>query len=108
MRFPVIKTSFGLSDLSNFVSSGKFTCEKSGLYLIGVTVMSSSRYDSRYDIYKNDASLMPYFVTQSNVCGSASGTVFIRLNVNDTVYTKTGTSDMNVHDLWSSFSILKI
>lgn len=89
LRFPDIKTSYGLSGLSTFASSGKFTCEKSGLYLVGVTVISCSKADSNYDIYKNDVSVMPYFVTQSNVCGSASGTVIILLSVNDTVYVQT-------------------
>ncbi|CAC5421155.1 unnamed protein product [Mytilus coruscus] len=108
LKFPDIKTSFGLSGLPTFSSSGKFTCEKNGLYLVSFTVMSCSNGDSAYDLYKNNILLMPYYVTQDDVCGSGSGTIFIRLNANDILYLKTSRSDMKVYDRWSSFSILKM
>ncbi|CAC5401001.1 unnamed protein product [Mytilus coruscus] len=108
LKFPDIKSSFGLTGLLKFTSSGEFTCERSGIYLISVTVMACAEStDATYDIYKNNISLMQYYITQSG-CNSGSGTLFIRLTVNDTVYVKTHSSIYYVYYNWSSNSILKI
>ncbi|VDI22496.1 Hypothetical predicted protein [Mytilus galloprovincialis] len=85
LKFPDIKPSFGLTSISNFTRSGEFTCERSDIYLISVTVMACADGDAIYDIYKNKISLMQYYVTQSS-CNSGSGTL---LKVNDMVYVET-------------------
>lgn len=113
LLFPDIKSSFGISNLSTFTSTGKFTCEKGGLYFFSVTVMSCSKSDSRYSVYKNNVEIAQYYIgrpatSTSSDCNSGSGTILIQMDVGDNLYVKTVDSNMDVFDRWSSFTVSKL
>lgn len=52
VKFDDIKTNVGFQNTADFISSGKFLCEQSGVYLLYVTI---DAYNSAidYDIYVN-------------------------------------------------------
>lgn len=55
LLFPYIQTSFGVSNsaLSALGSSGKFTCEEAGLYLISGFLMTDTKGYVHIEFYKN-------------------------------------------------------
>ncbi|CAG2227902.1 unnamed protein product [Mytilus edulis] len=46
VKFPVIKTSVGISNLSSFQSTGKFTCQVPGYYHIIATITTTKKWSS--------------------------------------------------------------
>ncbi|CAC5396678.1 unnamed protein product [Mytilus coruscus] len=91
LNFPDIKTSVGVSNLSSFQSTGKFTCQVPGYYHIVLTIMSSYN-NARIDIMKNSNTIHWQYVTsyvKDNIYwnpGTAS--VALELKTNDTVWIK--------------------
>ncbi|CAG2229769.1 unnamed protein product [Mytilus edulis] len=90
LKFPDIKTSFGISSLSKFASSGKFTCEKvdsiwwqTSLPPLNVQLMTDDHYETLFILFlderKNRMQLQQYMeanldqlVKQCNSCHSMS------------------------------------
>lgn len=109
VKFSNIKFSSGVGDLSTFKSTGKFKCEKSGLYIVSVSIEMDLN-GSQFHIFvngkiftKNSKQL------QSNWWQSCSAVIAIELNSNDTVWVQIGATQTNVRaDSFSSFSIIKI
>ncbi|CAG2193055.1 unnamed protein product [Mytilus edulis] len=86
LKFPDIKTSVGVSNLSSFQSTGKFTCQVPGYYHIVTTIMSTNN-NARIDIMKNSNSIHWQFVTGYAQSYWTPGTaaVALELKTNDTV-----------------------
>ncbi|CAC5421154.1 unnamed protein product [Mytilus coruscus] len=112
LKFPVIKSSVGISNLSSVQKSGSFICEKKGLYLVTVTVMVCSRGDSRFYIYKNNKEFMEYYIGRSDGskedCHSGTGTAVVELHVDDSLNIRNVDSRSSLYENWSSFSAVKI
>lgn len=113
LKFPDIKMSYGLANLSTFNNTGIFTCEKVGLYLVIITVMSGSSGDSSFSVYRNGSKISnSYYIgnsaTASIEYNAGTGSILLQMNVNDNVYIKTINSNMLVYDYMSSFTVIKI
>ncbi|CAC5396679.1 unnamed protein product [Mytilus coruscus] len=89
LKFPVIKTSIGVSDLSSFKSTGKFTCQIPGYYHIVTTIMSDA-VQLRIDIMKNSNSIHWQYMTgiPQNAWTPGSAAVALELKTNDNVWIK--------------------
>ncbi|CAG2230777.1 unnamed protein product [Mytilus edulis] len=89
LKFPDIKTSVGVSSLSSFKSTGKFTCQVPGYYHIVTTVLTTY-IDARIDIMKNSNSIHWQYVTGYTTSHWTPGTaaVALELKTNDTVWIK--------------------
>ncbi|VDI22495.1 Hypothetical predicted protein [Mytilus galloprovincialis] len=87
LKFPVIKSSIGISNLTSMKNTGTFICEKEGLYLITVTVMACSTGDRSFNILKNYQTFMSFYIGRSvqHDCHSGTGTAVVELYVNDTL-----------------------
>ena len=53
VRFNDIKLQIGINDLSSFRNDGRFICEKSGLYIISTSIMSTTS-DAEFSIFVNN------------------------------------------------------
>lgn len=114
IRFPNIATIYGISDntKNSFIRTGKFTCEKAGLYLVTVSVMSLS-YNACFNI-KKDGELLrsvqvaPHSLTTNNY-HTGTGSVVVKLDVGETVYSK-AILTMKVHNEngYSCITITKV
>lgn len=112
LKFPVIKSFIGISNLSSMQNSGTFICEKNGLYLILVTVMACSKGNSGFNIYKNNQQYMYYYIGRADYskqdCNSATGTAVVELYVNDAINVRNSANDVYIHENYSSFSAVKL
>jgi hypothetical protein len=111
VKFENDKTSVGFGRLSNFHSTGVFTTEKEGLYLVSSSIMSSTS-NAHYYIMRNGAQLVYVYIGDS--CSSIQPTSYtgsmvaaVHLNIGDRIYVKTDIS-MKVHGPASCFTIVKI
>ena len=97
-------------------STGVFTCQKPGLYLISVNVMSDSTAGS-VRITNNDYAIAAGFFSISDHNVTTSATVITRLDVNDKVAV-ISSSEMHVYGgdpsclnivqfQWSRWSLIK-
>lgn len=112
LKFPVIKSSVGITNLSSMKTNGTFICEKKGLYLITVTVMVCSAGDSEFKIYKNNQLYMNYYVGRSDRskqdCHSGSGTAVVELHSYDTLNVRNSLGGVEMYESYASFSAAKL
>ncbi|VDI41045.1 Hypothetical predicted protein, partial [Mytilus galloprovincialis] len=92
VRFNNIRKNIGISSISSFQNSGKFTCEYEGLYLVSSWILSNTD-ESQFAIYYNGQSLASAYVMydaapEINV-GTATAIVSVELKVGDTVWVQT-------------------
>ncbi|CAC5404105.1 unnamed protein product [Mytilus coruscus] len=109
IRFTTIKESKGISNTANFISSGKFTCESAGLYILMVIIFSSYEGADVY-IYKNSHMIQNLELhTPSNhlTFESIPGSLALLLNVGDTIYVKSPNTIIGV-GTYTCLSIMKI
>ena len=107
--FPSKQAANGISGLSTFLSSGTFTCETSGLYLISATIDSYTQ-SSYFYIYKNSSYIIKTFIGTwytGNYYTPATGVATVELSVGDTVTIRAGTS-MYINSAYSCVTILKL
>lgn len=90
IKFQTIKASTGIIDLASFKSTGKFTCEVSGFYVIFV-VISLNTDESHYEVLRNNNRISDIFPPKSvhDWYTTSSSVVSMNLNVKDTVFVKT-------------------
>ncbi|CAC5396681.1 unnamed protein product [Mytilus coruscus] len=106
-KFPDIKTSVGVSDLSTFKSTGKFTCQVPGYYHIVTTIISTDNY-ARIDIMKNSNTIhWQYGTGYTDFAYWKPGTaaVALELKTNDNVWIKLAST---YHISESCLTIFKI
>ncbi|VDH98350.1 Hypothetical predicted protein [Mytilus galloprovincialis] len=109
MKFDDVKFNVGITNLLSYKTTGKFTCEHVGLYLISASVTSYTS-DSRFYI-----SLNGKFISLTSI-GSHSGyfehtgavTINQKLNLNDQVWLHAFGSWYLIHGLVSKLAIIKI
>ncbi|XP_052078284.1 uncharacterized protein LOC127716199 [Mytilus californianus] len=114
IKFSEVKLSNGIGNVDNFKSSGTFTCEKPGLYLVGVYIMSYSNY-AQFQIRKNGRLLSYVHVNpvlqstgDNNKYHTGTGIMAVQLNTNDKLNIKAGTSKMPVYGGYSCLTIIKV
>ena len=108
MKFNVIETQVGITKLSEFRSSGKFICEKKGLYLISVYMYSDTN-GAQYYIYKNRHIVSKLYIGTHSIGWAHTGTgvVSVDLQVGDAVWIKVPLS-LSVGIQYSCLTIVKI
>ncbi|XP_071172096.1 uncharacterized protein [Mytilus edulis] len=108
LKFPAIKSSFGISNVSSIKNTGTFICEKKGLYIILVTVMSCLSSGNRFAIYRNNRQFMVYYVGYSSGCDSGTGTAVVELHVGDAINVRNVEGNVDLYDSLSSFSAFSL
>ncbi|CAC5395694.1 unnamed protein product [Mytilus coruscus] len=112
LKFPVIKSSVGISNLSSMKKHGTFICEKKGLYQVTVTVTICSLHKSGFNIYKNNQLYMEYFIGSLDAsfrnCDSGTGTAVVELHVNDALNVRNAHEDVDLFERLSSFSAVRL
>jgi hypothetical protein len=88
VRFPNVKTNYGLQNLTLFKQTGIFTCEQKGLYMFFSSMMSHTAEGFLRWYLKNPHSLSAIYVGNHDDYQSGSGMVTIELDVGDTVFFK--------------------
>ncbi|VDI64757.1 Hypothetical predicted protein [Mytilus galloprovincialis] len=108
LKFPDIKTSIRVSNLSSFKSTGKFTCQVPGYYYIAVTLMSADA-NTKIEIMKNSAAIHWQFMTgytkEQTHWEPGATVVALELKSNDNVWIKL-VSSKSIHQ--SCLTIFKI
>ncbi|XP_063426900.1 uncharacterized protein LOC134710467 [Mytilus trossulus] len=113
IKFPAIKTAIGITDLSGFQNTGKFTCDKSGIYIFSVFIAHDGKDYFEYFMNKNTNSLSRVIVsgdTQSSTphtYHTGSGTVVVQMDVGDTLHASM-TSSEEIEGRYSCLTVIKI
>ncbi|XP_071139135.1 uncharacterized protein [Mytilus edulis] len=112
IMFPTVQTrnevrNLTLTDMAN---SGKFRCEKAGLYVISGFFMTDSKVYARLDLYKNDESIAKTYLSVTAGYSFQTSTILILqyLNINDTIYVKSGRTMKVYGDTYSCISFLQL
>lgn len=90
IKFTNVKFSTGINNLSGYKSSGKFVCEKDGLYLISATVMYSWNDGEFYTYVNGKMYTQSYKHQESYWWHSSTAIIAIEPYTNDTVWVQTG------------------
>ncbi|CAG2246631.1 unnamed protein product [Mytilus edulis] len=109
IKFDNIKYSVGITNLSTYKTTGKFTCEHEGLYLISASVMSNTN-KAYYHIRLNGNDISYTYIVEHSGSKAFTGavTVTTMLNPNDQVWLYAGGSWFIYSGLWSKLTIIKI
>lgn len=96
--------------MTEFHTTGTFTCEKSGVYLLAVHIANSGNSNAVFALYKNSkviSYVMVVYGTHSTDYNSGSGTVVVQMNAGDILLAK-AIENFNVQGSYSCFTVLKI
>lgn len=107
LKFVVDQFSVGISNLSAVNNTGKFVCEKSGIYMVSVSIMSNTN-TARFYIYLNGNRISSTYIGQHSGWWH-TGTVVIarQLQIGDSLWVQTNGIHIN-QGLDSSFTIVKV
>jgi hypothetical protein len=107
VKFPNVKSNYGLQNMTLFKQTGIFSCEQKGLYMFFSSMMSTSE-DGYFKWYLNNSnSLSDVYVGYQTQYQSGSGMVALELAVGDTVSLKSLRSNILV-DQFSCYTLIKI
>ena len=107
VKFPNVKSNYGLQNLMMFKQTGIFTCEQNGLYMFFSNIVSNTKPAYFRWYLNNSKSLSSVYVSYQDVYQSGSGMVTLDLAVGDTVSLKSYHS--NIHfDHSSCYTLIKI
>ena len=102
IKFEDVKTAYGVSNMSRFVSTGQFTCQIPGLYQI-MAIVKSHTNGATFNIDRNNLSIISGFVAEHNVRDRSTNydhtgiaVVVVMLNAGDTVSVRAG-MDLYLH-----------
>ncbi|VDI63477.1 Hypothetical predicted protein [Mytilus galloprovincialis] len=108
VQFSRIFFSVGISNLTLYKTSGKFKCEKRGLYTISVTITMSGNTGEFYIFVNGKKITSSYKYQSTSWWHSSSTTISLQLQVNDSVWIQTN-NVMNVRgESYSHFTIVKV
>ncbi|CAC5422868.1 unnamed protein product [Mytilus coruscus] len=120
ITFSDVKLAIGISNVNNFRSSGIFTCEKQGLYLIGAYIMSNSSY-AQFQIIKNGFLVSrvqvnpflrerstPVIIVNPDPYHTGTGIIAVQLDVFDTLKIKAGFKTLVYGDGYSCLTVIKV
>jgi len=106
VKFPHVKSNYGLQNMTLFKQTGIFTCEQKGLYMFFSSIVSNSD-DGYFRWYLNNSTyLSDIHIGAQNEHRSGSGMVTLELVVGDTVSLKSAIST-NIH-AFSCYTLIKI
>ncbi|CAG2246176.1 unnamed protein product [Mytilus edulis] len=109
MKFDDVKFSVGITNLATYKSTGKFTCEQEGLYMISASVMSYTS-EAYYYISLNGNYISITYIGNHSGNNDYTGAVTIarKLNPNDKVWLYAPGSWYIYGSLYSKLTIIKI
>ncbi|VDI83336.1 Hypothetical predicted protein [Mytilus galloprovincialis] len=110
MQFPNTKTSVGFNHVAEFFKTGKFTCEKSGVYLFSVHIAHYGPADSSFELQRNGEMISRVMIvsgTHSSAYYSGSGTVVVQINAGDTLFAMANRNVNNAAS-YSCFTVIRI
>lgn len=113
IKFSNVKLSSGIGNVANFKSSGTFTCEKQGLYLVGAYIMSYSTL-AGFQIIKNGilvsrVQVSPTFTSTGNDnYHTGTGIIAVHLNSNDTINIKSSHTMKVYPGGYSCLTVIKV
>jgi hypothetical protein len=84
IKFTDVKIADGIHNTDSIETSGIFTCENPGLYLISVYITTNIKY-GRYAVYKNTVQIAAGCSSLAGFFETTSVTVIEHLTVNDTI-----------------------
>lgn len=111
MKFPSTKTSTGINNVAEFKNTGKFTCEKSGVYLFAAYITYEGNSNAFFEMQRNSQVLSHVLITYGTDSGkyfSASGTMAVQMNAGDILFAKANTDIAVVGNNYSCFTVLRI
>ncbi|CAC5422871.1 unnamed protein product [Mytilus coruscus] len=100
INFSDVKLSNGIENVKKFKSSGTFICEKQGIYLVGVYIMSYTK-EAHFEIMKNGiivsrVKVRPDLGSTEDNYHTGTGIIAVQLNANDTLNIQAGYRKMKV------------
>lgn len=109
MKFDDVRYSVGITNLSSYKTTGKFTCGHEGLYLISASVMSHTS-NAHFYIYLNGHFISDTYIGQHNGSHIHTGAVTItrELNQNDQVWLYAAETWVFYGGFSSKLTIIKI
>ncbi|CAG2221557.1 unnamed protein product [Mytilus edulis] len=112
LKFDNVKFSVGMSNLSSYKSTGKYICEKAGLYLISASIRTNTN-NGYFDMYLNGNKISSTVISYNHNNPTYmyfTGTVVqaIQLRANDSMWVYSPNSAMVQSGLWSTLTILKV
>lgn len=111
VKFDDIRDIVGVKNISSFRTSGRFTSEVEGLYLVSAWINTSSNY-GHLNIYKDQkvigSIVYNYISTSASIQTTGTAVVAVELNIGDTVRIQTGISMYIAHSKESCFTIAKL
>jgi hypothetical protein len=110
--FTNIKTAYGVRDVVNFKTTGKFVCEKQGLYLISAQIMSTTK-GAEFGIIQNGQELalvqiVPFHDSDTHNYHTGTGLAVAHLNQNDQIWIEVRHYDMHIFGQESCLNIIKV
>ena len=103
VKFPNVKSNYGIQNLTQFKQTGIFTCEQKGLYMF-FSNMVSNRANAYLIWYLNNSTALSEISFKYQ---SGSGMITVELAVGDTVSLKSETDNISVHS-FSCYTLIKI
>lgn len=112
LKFDDVKLSVGISNHSEYKRTGKFICERNGLYMISASI-TSDKTGAYYTIYLNGKPMSEtYIVHNSNnpsiMRYNGAVVLALQLSSNDSVWVYKSGSSTAYGGLWSTLTIVKI
>ncbi|XP_063407212.1 repetitive organellar protein-like [Mytilus trossulus] len=112
--FSDIKTSYGINNFGDFNTTGKFSSQGPGLYLISAQIMSNSK-GAEYRISKNGKEIIrvevgPYHDDDTHNYHTGTGLAVVTLDLNDKVWIEVleSVTSMYVFGAESCFTVIKL
>ena len=107
VKFPHVKSNYGIKNMTLFKQTGIFTCEQKGLYMFFSSMMTSAS-DAYFRWNVNSKTLSgTYIGGHTKHYKSGSGMVTVELDVSDTVSLKSERSKLFIHP-YSCYTLIKI
>lgn len=107
--FPVVTTVYDVSKLalSALGTSGKFKCEKAGLYLISAFLMTNTKGHVEFHLLKNSNIIASFFMSV-NVYQTSTISILQHLEINDIIYIRPLTNAFVFGGTLSCLSFLQL
>lgn len=112
VKFPNIKHHIGVNNtaVNNFILSGKFVCDRSGLYIIAANILSKKE-GSWYKLVKNNTELTRAYIAfhggKAEGWHSSTALTYAMLTHGDTISVVAG-SRLNISGSETTLTIVKI
>lgn len=106
IRFDQLRSHVGIADLSTIRSTGKFTCEKAGLYQVSVVINTPTDH-ARFSTHVNGNLVSTLSVSTDNHVDTGTSVIAVELQAGDVVWVQADT-DIHVYFHWSCMTVVKI